>query len=97
MNEITRILQQVEEGDGVAAQRLLPLIYDELRQLAAQQLAGEKPGQALALMDHPNIAKVLNAGATESGRPCVTPPKKADFPFTSRKSRTDERRHQNPL
>jgi len=46
-NEITRILQQVEKGDGVAARQLLPLIYDELRQLAARQLAREKPGQTL--------------------------------------------------
>jgi RNA polymerase sigma factor (TIGR02999 family) len=47
MNEVTRILQQIDTGEGVVAAQLLPLIYDELRRLAAVQLAGEKPGQTL--------------------------------------------------
>ena len=47
MNDITQILRQVEGGDDLAVERLLPLIYDELRQMAARQLAGEKPGQSL--------------------------------------------------
>jgi RNA polymerase sigma factor (TIGR02999 family) len=47
MNEITRILSTIEQGDPGAAAQLLPLVYDELRQLAAQKLAGEKPGQTL--------------------------------------------------
>ena len=47
MNETTRILRQIEEGDPVAAGQLLPLIYNDLRRLAARQLAGEKPGQTL--------------------------------------------------
>ena len=47
MNEVTRILRQIEEGDGVAAEQLLPLIYNELRRMAAQQLVTEKPGQTL--------------------------------------------------
>jgi RNA polymerase sigma factor (TIGR02999 family) len=45
MNEVTRILSAVEQGDPQAAEQLLPLVYDELRQLAAHQLAQEKPGQ----------------------------------------------------
>jgi RNA polymerase sigma factor (TIGR02999 family) len=47
MNEVTRILSAVEQGDTLAAERLLPLVYDELRRLAAQRLAQEKPGQTL--------------------------------------------------
>jgi RNA polymerase sigma factor (TIGR02999 family) len=47
MSEVTRILTAVEQGDPQAASRLLPLVYDELRKLAAQRLAHEKPGQTL--------------------------------------------------
>ena len=47
MTEVTRILSQIEEGDAQAAERLLPLVYDELRKLAAAKLAQEKPGQTL--------------------------------------------------
>ena len=47
MNELTRILRQIEEGDPHPAEELLPLVYDELRHLAAQSLAHEKPGQTL--------------------------------------------------
>jgi hypothetical protein len=47
MNEVTRILTAVEQGDPQAAEQLLPLVYDELRKLAAQKLAQEKPGQTL--------------------------------------------------
>src|SRR5512147_1520231 len=47
MHEVTRILSAIEEGDPQAAGQLLPLVYDELRRLAAQNLAQEKPGQTL--------------------------------------------------
>ncbi len=47
MNEVTRILDAMERGDQQAAERLLPLVYGELRRLAAQRLAQEKPGQTL--------------------------------------------------
>jgi RNA polymerase sigma factor (TIGR02999 family) len=47
MSEVTRILSAIEQGDPLAAEQLLPLVYDELRQLAAQRLAQEKPGQTL--------------------------------------------------
>src|SRR5438094_2613935 len=47
MNEVTRILSAIEQGDAHAAEQLLPLVYDELRTLAAQKLAQEKPGQTL--------------------------------------------------
>src|SRR6187397_321286 len=47
MSEVTRILSAIEQGDPQAAEQLLPLVYDELRKLAAQKLAHEKPGQTL--------------------------------------------------
>jgi RNA polymerase sigma factor (TIGR02999 family) len=47
MSEVTRILSAIEHGDAHAAEQLLPLVYDELRQLAAAKLAQEKPGQTL--------------------------------------------------
>jgi RNA polymerase sigma factor (TIGR02999 family) len=47
MNDITRILSDIEAGDTSAADQLLPLVYDELRQLAAHKLAHEAPGQTL--------------------------------------------------
>jgi RNA polymerase sigma factor (TIGR02999 family) len=47
MNEVTRILSAIDEGDPHAAEQLLPLVYDELRKLAAQKLSQEKPGQTL--------------------------------------------------
>jgi RNA polymerase sigma factor (TIGR02999 family) len=47
MTEVTRILSAIEQGDPHAAEQLLPLVYDELRKLAAQKLAQEQPGQTL--------------------------------------------------
>ena len=47
MADVTRILSQIEQGDPVAAERLLPLVYDELRKLASAKLAQENPGQTL--------------------------------------------------
>src|SRR5262249_58976450 len=47
MSEVTRILSAIDQGDPQAAEQLLPLVYEELRRLAAQKLAHEKPGQTL--------------------------------------------------
>jgi RNA polymerase sigma factor (TIGR02999 family) len=47
MNEVTRILSALEQGDPHAADQLLPLVYDELRQLASDKMAQERPGQTL--------------------------------------------------
>jgi RNA polymerase sigma factor (TIGR02999 family) len=47
MNDVTRILSAIERGDSRASEELLPLVYDELRKLAAQRLARERPGQTL--------------------------------------------------
>jgi hypothetical protein len=47
MSDVTQILSAIERGDPQAAGQLLPLVYDELRKLAAQKLAQEQPGQTL--------------------------------------------------
>ena len=47
MSDVTRILSQIEQGDSQASEKLLPLVYNELRKLAAVKLAQEKPGQTL--------------------------------------------------
>src|SRR5262249_57112522 len=47
MNEVTRILAAIRQGDPQAAEQLLPLVYEELRKLAAHKLAQEQPGQTL--------------------------------------------------
>src|SRR4051794_13426848 len=47
MSDVTQILNAIESGEPHAAEQLLPLVYDELRQLAARRLAQEKPGQTL--------------------------------------------------
>lgn len=47
MSDVTHILKQIESGDPLAAEQLLPLVYDELRQLAAARMAQESPGQTL--------------------------------------------------
>jgi RNA polymerase sigma factor (TIGR02999 family) len=47
MSDVTRILSAIDRGDPAAAEQLLPLVYDELRMMAAQKIAQEKPGQTL--------------------------------------------------
>jgi hypothetical protein len=47
VTDVTHILSAIEQGDPCAAEQLLPLVYEELRKLAAQKLAQEKPGQTL--------------------------------------------------
>jgi RNA polymerase sigma factor (TIGR02999 family) len=64
MNEVTQILSAIEQGDPHAAEQLLPLVYDELRKLAAQKLAQEKPGQTLqaTALVHEAYLRLLGAG-----------------------------------
>ncbi len=67
MSDVTRILSQIESGDPSAAEQLLPLVYDELRKLAAAKLAGEKPGQTLqatALVHEAYVRLVGQSGGT---------------------------------
>ncbi len=47
MSDVTQILSHIEQGDSAAAEQLLPLVYEELRQLAAARMAQENPGQTL--------------------------------------------------
>jgi RNA polymerase sigma factor (TIGR02999 family) len=61
MSDVTRILSALEQGDPAAARQLLPLVYEELRRLASQKLAQEKPGQTLeatALVHEANLRLV---------------------------------------
>jgi RNA polymerase sigma factor (TIGR02999 family) len=71
MSEVTRILTAIEEGDVRAADQLLPLVYQELRRLAAQKLSGEPPGQTLQATALVHEAYIRLVGAQEqnwSGR-----------------------------
>jgi RNA polymerase sigma factor (TIGR02999 family) len=71
MSEVTRILSAIEEGDPSAAEQLLPMVYDELRRLAAQKLAQEKPGQTLqatALVHEAYIRLVASEREASGGR-----------------------------
>jgi RNA polymerase sigma factor (TIGR02999 family) len=65
MSEVTRILQALQQGDPEAASQLLPVVYDELRRLAARQLAGEKPGQTLqaTALVHEAYLRLVGTGA----------------------------------
>ena len=64
MNDVTLILSAIEGGDPHAAGQLLPLVYDELRKLAAQRLAHEKPGQTLqaTALVHEAYLRLAQAG-----------------------------------
>src|SRR5436309_9390336 len=64
VSEVTHILAAVERGDPRAAEQLLPLVYDELRRLAAQKLASEKPGQTLqaTALVHEAYLRLVGAG-----------------------------------
>ena len=65
MTQVTQILSAIEQGDPHAADQLLPLVYDELRRLAAQRLAQEKPGQTLEATALVHEAYLRLVGASE--------------------------------
>ena len=67
MNDVTRILSAIERGDAHAARQLLPLVYDELRRLAAQKLARENPGQTLQATALVHEAYLRLVGAQDPG------------------------------
>src|SRR5215470_14710491 len=69
MSEVTRILSAAAQGDPQAASRLLPLVYDELRQLAAHKLAQEAAGQTLqpTALVHEVYLRLLASPGRESG------------------------------
>jgi RNA polymerase sigma factor (TIGR02999 family) len=68
MDDVTQLLNAIDQGDPQAADRLLPLVYDELRRLAAHKLAREKPGQTLqaTALVHEAYLRLV-AGAEERG------------------------------
>ena len=68
MSDVTRILSAIERGDPTAAEHLLPLVYDELRKLAAQRLANEKPGQTLqaTALVHEAYLRLVGAQAPDT-------------------------------
>jgi RNA polymerase sigma factor (TIGR02999 family) len=67
MIEVTQLLNAIERGDPTAAEQLLPLVYDELRKLAAYKLAQEKPGQTLQATALVHEAYLRLAGARDPG------------------------------
>jgi len=70
MSDVTRMLSAIEQGDPSAVEQLLPLVYEELRKLAAQKLAKEKPGQTLqatALVHEAYLRLVPNPGCETVG------------------------------
>jgi RNA polymerase sigma factor (TIGR02999 family) len=70
MSDVTRILTQIQQGDAAATEQLLPLVYDELRRLAARKLAREKPGQTLdaTALVHEAYLRLVEPGATDAAR-----------------------------
>jgi RNA polymerase sigma factor (TIGR02999 family) len=68
MSDVTQILSAIDRGDPHAAEQLLPLVYDELRRLAAQKLAQEKPGQTLEATALVHEAYLRLIGTSEEPR-----------------------------
>ena len=69
MRDVTQILAAVEQGDPAAAEQLLPLVYDELRKLAAAKLVHEKPGQTLqaTALVHEAYLRLVGGGKEAGG------------------------------
>jgi RNA polymerase sigma factor (TIGR02999 family) len=67
-NDVTSILQAIEQGDPLAAEQLLPLVYNELRELATRKLAQEKPGQTLqaTALVHDAYIRLVDTGKIEN-------------------------------
>ena len=70
MSDVTRILSAIDQGDPHAAERLLPLVYDELRQLAAKKMARENPGQTLqaTALVHEAFLRLVKRGDASAPR-----------------------------
>jgi RNA polymerase sigma factor (TIGR02999 family) len=68
MNDVTQILSRIESGDPTASQQLLPLVYEELRKLAALRLAQEKPGQTLqaTALVHETYLRLVNGSQAQN-------------------------------
>jgi RNA polymerase sigma factor (TIGR02999 family) len=70
MSELSRILGQIQQGESIGAEQLVPLVYDELRKLATRQLAAEKPGQTLdaTALVHETYLKLMGDQKFENSR-----------------------------
>ena len=96
MSDVTRILCAIDQGDPAAAEQLLPLVYEELRRLAAQKLSHEKPGQTLqatALVHEAYIRLVGTSVPIHRTVATSSPPQRRDAPDPGRgrgRSRRDE-------
>src|SRR5438309_5911610 len=68
MSDVTHLLSAIDQGDQRAAEQLLPLVYDELRKLAAHKLAQEKPGQTLdaTALVHEAYLRLVQVGPDDS-------------------------------
>src|SRR5438270_4659296 len=86
MSNVTHILSAIEQGDPHAAAQLLPLVYDELRKLAAARLAQEKPGQTLdaTALVHEAYIRLVRAGSVSDGREPVAHASGSDKQFDGR-------------
>jgi RNA polymerase sigma factor (TIGR02999 family) len=75
MNAVTELLTSIDQGDPRAAEQLLPLVYDELRKLAAVRLAQERPGQTLqaTALVHEAYLRLVGGGTQDSGRAAEGP------------------------
>ena len=73
MTDVTRILSAIDQGDAQAAEQLLPLVYDDLRRLAAQKLSHEKPGQTLQATALVHEAYIRLIGADDQHWDCRGP------------------------
>ena len=90
MNEVTRILAAIEQGEPGAADRLLPLVYDELRKLAATRLAREKPGQTLqaTALVHEAYLRLVGGDDQRRGTAAATSSARRPRPCGGSSSRT---------
>ena len=88
MSDVTRILSQIDSGDPAAAEQLLPLVYEELRKLAAARLAHEKPGQTLqaTALVHEAYLRLLGPGDGSQGSGVAE--EKSGFPIPESRSPT---------
>src|SRR5438128_12461461 len=83
MSEVTRILSAIEQGDAHAAEELLPLVYDELRKLAAVRLAQEAPGQTLQATALVHEAYLRLVGGSPRPQP-LSPERRGEQRWNSR-------------
>ena len=78
MSDVSRILDQIRQGESAAAEKLLPLIYDELRKLAEAKMAQEKPGQTLqaTALVHEAYIRLVGHAPDQRSSLAVTAPRR---------------------